>query len=195
MRIVMSSKFVLAAVALGLVSVVLGGCAGSADDNVDSSAGAASLGPATASRNSPLCRGTEQVMFSCRTTNNKLIAICASADLSTTSGYVQYRFGTDNHVELKLPADEAVQNFRDVTSYYAPENWGASVFQSDITFNSPDGIYAYQVYSSYYHGDVTSGVNVTKSGNPLVTINCSGAYDNFVSTELAQKGGIMSRDF
>ena len=60
---------------------------------------------------------------------------------------------------------------------------------------APDGAYAYQVYSSYAHGDVTSGVNVSKNGNPVVTINCSGSYDNFVSTELASKGGIMSRDF
>ena len=49
-----------------------------------------------------LCTPAEKIVFSC-TLGAKTASICASPDLTETSGYVQYRFGTDKQLELVYP--------------------------------------------------------------------------------------------
>ena len=49
-----------------------------------------------------LCSPNEVVIFSCRA-NTKTISICASHDLSSSSGYMQYRLGSKSNVELVFP--------------------------------------------------------------------------------------------
>lgn len=53
-----------------------------------------------------LCQRNEQVLFSCPTKNAKIISLCASENLSSTSGYLQYRFGKKNNIELYYPEDK-----------------------------------------------------------------------------------------
>jgi hypothetical protein len=59
-----------------------------------------------------LCTSGERVLFSCRM-KEKSVALCASADLGRTTGYVQYRFGTAQKLELQYPKEKepAESNF------------------------------------------------------------------------------------
>lgn len=49
-----------------------------------------------------LCSAKEKLVFGC-VLDEKTASICASADLGTTSGYAQYRFGTPKKIELVYP--------------------------------------------------------------------------------------------
>ncbi len=55
-----------------------------------------------------LCQRNEQVLFSCPTKNAKIISLCASENLSSTNGYLQYRFGKKNNIELYYPEDKVL---------------------------------------------------------------------------------------
>ena len=44
-------------------------------------------------------------MFSCRVRTDKWVALCASPKLSIASGYLQYRFGKPNALDLEFPLE------------------------------------------------------------------------------------------
>lgn len=50
----------------------------------------------------PLCDTQEQVIFSC-SLGKKTVSVCASHDFSASSGYLQYRFGQKDALELAFP--------------------------------------------------------------------------------------------
>lgn len=52
-----------------------------------------------------LCTENERSLYSC-TMGKKLLSICASNDLSKSTGYLQYRFGRIDHLELQYPAEK-----------------------------------------------------------------------------------------
>lgn len=54
-----------------------------------------------------LCSADEETIFSCRT-KRKTYEICASKDLSTTSGYMQYRAGSNGKAEFVFPSQRLV---------------------------------------------------------------------------------------
>ena len=49
-----------------------------------------------------LCNAQEQVIFSC-SLGKKMVSVCASNDFSASSGYLQYRFGQKDALELAFP--------------------------------------------------------------------------------------------
>jgi hypothetical protein len=49
-----------------------------------------------------LCGSNEQVVFGC-TAGDKMISVCASQTFNSTTGYVQYRYGTKSKIELEYP--------------------------------------------------------------------------------------------
>lgn len=52
-----------------------------------------------------LCEDNEKLFWNCPVKEkNKIASICGSKDLSSTEGYIQYRYGTTKAVELKFPA-------------------------------------------------------------------------------------------
>jgi hypothetical protein len=50
------------------------------------------------------CADDELTVFSCELKNKKTVSVCASDDVSSHSGYLQYRFGKIGKVELSVPA-------------------------------------------------------------------------------------------
>ncbi len=62
------------------------------------------LWPCVGGADTTLCGPNEVVRFSC-STGRKLLSVCTSPDLSRTAGYIQYRFGTKDHLELEYPRD------------------------------------------------------------------------------------------
>ncbi|UBM11616.1 hypothetical protein [Cupriavidus metallidurans] len=49
-----------------------------------------------------LCRPYEEVYFSCQI-DEKILSVCACGNVSPDNGYVQYRFGKSDKVELEYP--------------------------------------------------------------------------------------------
>ncbi len=49
-----------------------------------------------------LCEAHEKLVFGC-VTGKKVASICASPDVTSTTGYVQYRYGTVGRLELVYP--------------------------------------------------------------------------------------------
>lgn len=64
----------------------------------------------SATENNSLCRSNEQTLFTCPTKSNKIASICASKNLSATSGYMQYRFGQPQNIELSYPSEQTPPN-------------------------------------------------------------------------------------
>lgn len=58
---------------------------------------------ATAGEQHYLCNKDEQVLFGC-TVGKKMVSVCTSQKFTKSSGYVQYRFGVKNKIELQYPA-------------------------------------------------------------------------------------------
>jgi hypothetical protein len=52
-----------------------------------------------------LCTGIEQTIWTCSTGKNKIASVCASKDLAADIGYVQYRFGMAEKIELEFPKE------------------------------------------------------------------------------------------
>src|SRR6266567_403492 len=48
------------------------------------------------------CRADEKVVYSC-STGSRVLSICASPNLSTDAGYMQYRYGRKDHPEFIYP--------------------------------------------------------------------------------------------
>ncbi len=54
-----------------------------------------------------LCTAEEDVYFSCPLPGNKIVSVCASNNEAPGSGYVQYRYGTPDNMELLYPNKKA----------------------------------------------------------------------------------------
>ncbi len=56
-----------------------------------------------------LCHQNEQIIMNGRLKKNpaKILSLCASKNLSESKGYLQYRFGNKNHIELSYPKNKA----------------------------------------------------------------------------------------
>jgi hypothetical protein len=51
-----------------------------------------------------LCKPTEITRFSCTIGKSpKIASVCSSPNLTSTEGYLQYRFGTPRKIELRFP--------------------------------------------------------------------------------------------
>ncbi len=61
----------------------------------------------TAVKSKSLCQASEQTIWTCTTTKNKIASVCASKDLAEDKGYVQYRFGSAGKIELEYPKARA----------------------------------------------------------------------------------------
>ncbi len=82
-----------------------------------------------------LCEKNERVVWSCRA-GIKYYSLCASGDLSSSSGYMQYRAGRRGAIEFRFPADQ--QHLRNYFKYRLLP-YGAA-----LTFRN--GGYSYGIY-------------------------------------------------
>lgn len=114
-----------------------------------------------------LCTPAESTYFTC-STGIKIISMCASQDLSSTSGTLQYRFGTpDGKVELAFPSvpSHPSKAFKAYLSWF-PKG-GVSAIGFDI------GKFSYSVFETHsVYGYNGAGVALGRDGVPLKKINC-----------------------
>jgi hypothetical protein len=112
-----------------------------------------------------LCARDERVIFSCAVKRPaKIVSICASKDLTSERGYLQYRFGVPGKVELEYPSDRHGTQQKFQYSHY----FRARFDMTSINFTI-DG-YEYSVFDDYNGEEKPTqsqqGVSVTAPGKP-----------------------------
>jgi hypothetical protein len=104
-----------------------------------------------------LCQVNEQVIFACTTKDNKIISLCASRYLDANKGYLQYRFGTSNAIELQYPSVKLLpaQAFKGRNQQLGGRKGTYLRFQNND--------YDYIVYNDASKGWTTNGVIILKN--------------------------------
>src|SRR5216684_6796426 len=112
-----------------------------------------------------LCDKDERIIFSCLVKRPaKIASVCASKDLTSERGYLQYRFGLPGKIELEFPKDrKGTQEKFQYTHYFRPQ-----FDMTSINFTI-DG-YEYSVFDDYNGEEKpktsSQGVSVTAPGKP-----------------------------
>ena len=112
-----------------------------------------------------LCAKDERIIFSCPVKRPaKIVSVCASKDLTSDHGYLQYRFGLPGKIELEFPKDRnGTQQKFQYTHYFR-----ARFDLTQINFAIDD--YQYQVFDDYNGEEKpaisSQGVSVTAPGKP-----------------------------
>lgn len=138
-----------------------------------------------------LCKGDEKIVFSCPVGHAKMVSVCASKSLAN-GGYIQYRFGRENHIEISIP-----MNGKQYTKFVEGNQSGSTPnSRSFIRFKS--GMYSYAVYDFQYQPvspnsggcDTESGlcggdgVIVENSGRVISRLNCQGLYGHDITNSI-----------
>jgi hypothetical protein len=127
----------------------------------------ASASAATLHSRPPLCTASEKAVFSCPV-GNKTLSICASADLSPTSGYLKYRFGRSlQRVELSYPSEDG--HPRRSFSFFQESGGHWSVEQ--LSFAIADYVYIVFVERSAIESN-GSGVTIKSQGKKVAHLAC-----------------------
>ena len=129
------------------------------DDSSRASSQPGKLQPGT------LCASDERVIFSCPVKRPaKIVSVCASKELTSDRGYLQYRFGLPGKIELEYPKDRkgTPEQFH-YTHYFRAQ---FDLTEISFTING----YEYQVFDDYNGEEKpavsSQGVSVTAPGKP-----------------------------
>jgi hypothetical protein len=151
--------------------------------------GLISLGLASsASAAESLCSNQETTEFSC-STGKKIISVCASKELTTAKGYMQYRFGPKGAAEIQVPA---VQNHPNPL-----------VQSGTLTFTGGGGAYLrflkgdfrYVVYTATGTGwGKKSGVAVEEGDKLIANIKCKGPTQSAIGPKLFEQAGLPAAE-
>jgi hypothetical protein len=121
-----------------------------------------------------LCSKDEHIIFSCMVKRSaKIVSLCASTNFAKERGYLQYRFGLPDKVELEFPKERQGTQQKFHYSHYFR-------FQVDLTeINFEVGGYEYSVFDSYNGEEKPAiseqGVSVKAPGKPKeVSFVCRG---------------------
>jgi hypothetical protein len=119
-----------------------------------------------------LCARDERVIFSCSIRKPaKIASLCASKDLTSDRGYLQYRFGLPGKVELEYPQDRSGSQQKFQYTHY----FRAQFDQTEISFRNNG--YEYSITDDYNGEEKPAqsvqGVSVTAPGKPKeVSLSC-----------------------
>src|SRR5437016_1934079 len=110
-----------------------------------------------------LCVKDERVIFSCPVKRPaKIVSVCASKDLTSDRGYLQYRFGLPGKIELEFPKERT----RTQTKFQYTHYFRAQFDLTEIRFNVNG--YEYHVTDDYNGEEkpaqTIQGVSVTAPG-------------------------------
>ncbi|MEN9689048.1 MAG: hypothetical protein RI998_1045 [Pseudomonadota bacterium] len=112
-----------------------------------------------------LCAAEEMNLFSCDI-GKKVLSVCGSKDLSAEQGWMEYRFGTSEKLEMVYPEKRAhpQKTFKANRLYSSVEQ---SLIQ-ELQFKKSNTTYT--VYTQEIKGKKEAGVMVTTSKD--VTLKC-----------------------
>jgi hypothetical protein len=128
------------------------------------------LTPVLAYSSNSLCSPDEAIVFSCLV-GKKTISYCASTDLDENRGYMQYRFGTKEKIELVFPEAKVNPKGNFEIIYTRPMNDNGSRADAlDINFNIGKFIYSLD----YMDGAKEAAkLNVSRDGKSLAKLSCN----------------------
>jgi hypothetical protein len=124
--------------------------------------------PSLAAAQDSLCTGNEQMVWSCQA-KGKIYSLCASPEISNSTGYLQYRAGSKTRVELNHPTTQ-----RHPRGYFSFQLMPRGV---SVTFTNKG--YEY-VISEPLAG--RTSVNVSKGGQSLPPIECKSSSESLTLT-------------
>jgi hypothetical protein len=112
-----------------------------------------------------LCNADEAAVFSC-SIGTKIVSLCATSDLTETTGSLYYRFGTNDRIEMVFPENKShpKTNFMRGGMMYSGGGGDFVRFQR--------GAYTYTVYSEFGKGWEREGVTVRKDGRLISSRRC-----------------------
>ncbi|MEQ4224434.1 MULTISPECIES: hypothetical protein [Pseudomonas syringae group] len=123
-----------------------------------------------------LCAAEEDVYFSCPLPGNKIVSVCASKNDTPSSGYVQYRYGVPDNIELSYPSTKNPPEGK----FFLVDASEGSVNKGIIKFKN--GRYTYLLAQSF-----VSYLTVLKDGKLLLRKNCDEGGYAFINRK-ADKG-------
>ena len=131
------------------------------------------------------CSEQEQTVFSC-SLGKKLVSVCASSDISPTSGYLQYRFGKKNAPELIFPATTESTLRSVVRARTLMFSGGGGGYLRFI-----NGRYSYIVYTAIGKGWGTKdGVSVEKDDKPIANLKCQDVPASVLGEDFFTRAGL-----
>jgi hypothetical protein len=114
-----------------------------------------------------LCLAGEQDVFSCHT-GRKIASVCASKAFTLDSGYMQYRFGTRESIELVYPHSKLPTK----NHFYYYDIGYSRGWINHLSFEN--GKLKYIVYSNFlFDGDVYGGDHHTSTSG-IMTVDQDG---------------------
>lgn len=134
------------------------------------------------------CNEQEQTVFSC-SLGEKIVSVCASKDISPTSGYLQYRFGKQNAPELMFPSSTKSSSHRsDIQARTLMFSGGGGGYLRFI-----NGRYNYIVYTAIGKGWGTKdGVSVEKDGKLIANLKCRDVPVSILGEDFFTRAGLTS---
>ncbi|MDP1549543.1 MAG: hypothetical protein Q8L97_05210 [Nitrosomonas sp.] len=135
-----------------------------------------------------LCNTQEQIIFSC-SLGKKMVSVCASNDFSANSGYLQYRFGQKDALELAFPnlteSAPAAQSVQARTLMFAGGGGGYLRFIN--------GQHHYIVYTAIGKGwGAKDGVAVEKNNQLIANLECQDIPVSKLSEEFFTHAGLSA---
>lgn len=132
-----------------------------------------------------LCSKDEKIIFSCSTSKTKIVSLCASSSLNTTSGYLQYRFGKQGQrpelIYPEVPAHPSTY-FEGGTLAYAG---GGGTY---LRFNRSQ--YSYTAFSGIGRGWEKAGLSIEKSGKQIANLSCKDEPISEIGPDFFDQAGI-----
>lgn len=122
-----------------------------------------------------LCKPSEDIYFSCPM-KNKIVSVCAKNNVSPDAGYVQYRYGTTEDIEMIYPKNNVPP--RDIFSITDASEGSAA--QENLKFKN--GSYDYVLYHGF-----TNGLYVVKGDKAVFRGLCDSSSYGSIS-RAAHKG-------
>lgn len=123
-----------------------------------------------------LCEPDEDIYFSCPLPGGKVVSVCASGNDDPSSGYVQYRYGAPEKIELVYPKSKLPPEGR----FYLVDASEGSVNLDIIKFYN--GKYTYRVAQAF-----VSFLSVLKDDKVILRKSCEAGGYAFVN-RAASKG-------
>jgi hypothetical protein len=139
------------------------------------------------------CSAGETVVFSCSTGTTRILSLCASQDVGKDTGYLQYRFGTADKLELVYPEKPQPPKALFTPGTLSFSGGGGTYLQFK------KGAYTYTVFSAIGNfapsgGKATAvGVSVKNGDKEVANIPCrkdSSLNEGELGPEFFEKAGL-----
>jgi hypothetical protein len=115
-----------------------------------------------------LCESAELAIWSCSTTRRSY-SVCASSDLDSSSGYMQYRAGTRSAIEFRYP--ETLRHPRGVFVF--------SILGNGASLSFENGGFQYLIHEPLLSG---ATITVSRAGRERATVRCATSTETLTLT-------------